>query len=169
MREELRRRLETNADADGGSVVSEISDYLAGKPQLKTVATYAALPGEVDLCELPEKVERIWVFPKVVGEEMVFYRVNCFEEDMTRGSFGIMEPNENLQKIDVSRIDLFLCPGLGFDLKGGRIGRGKGFYDKMLSRARPDAVKFGICFGYQIVNEVAMDDHDVRMNRVIVG
>ncbi|MFK7850376.1 MAG: 5-formyltetrahydrofolate cyclo-ligase [Akkermansiaceae bacterium] len=169
MREELRRRFDANGEEDCTGVVCEIVKYLEERPELQHVAIFSALPGEVDLRSLPEQVERTWVFPKVIGEELVFRVVRSFEDDMECGSFGIMEPKDELESMSVDEIDLFLCPGLGFDVRGGRIGRGKGFYDRMLSRARPNAVKLGVCFGYQIVDEVVMDEHDVRMNGVIAG
>lgn len=169
MREELRRRLANNEDGDCLSVVREIAVYLEERPKLQIIAIFAALPGEVDLRALTAEVDRVWVFPKVVGEDLVFYQIRSFEDDMSPGAFGIMEPRDGLEEIEINRVDLFLCPGLGFDLKGGRIGRGKGFYDRMLEKARPDVTKLGVCFGYQIVEEVVMNDNDVRMNGVIAG
>ncbi len=90
-------------------------------------------------------------------------------EELVPGAYNILEPREGLDKFAPEKIDLFLCPGLGFDPHGGRIGRGMGFYDRVLELARPDAVKLGVCFGFQLVEEVEMEDHDIRMNGVIAG
>ncbi|MEP2774484.1 MAG: 5-formyltetrahydrofolate cyclo-ligase [Luteolibacter sp.] len=169
LREELRSRIEEHGQGDSQGVVEELAEYLREKPYLKVVAVYAALPGEVDLRALLGMVNCIWVFPKVEGEKLAFYQVKSFEEDLTPGAYGILEPKDDLNRIEIARIDLFLCPGLGFDVHGGRIGRGRGFYDRMLEHARPGAVKLGVCFGYQIVDEVEMEQHDVRMNGVIAG
>lgn len=169
LREELRLRIEENGEADSQMVVEEVAAYLRERPYLKVVAVYSALPGEVNLKTLPSFVGRTWVFPKVEEEELLFFRVKSFDEDLALGAYGILEPREDLAPVEISRIDLFLCPGLGFDVRGGRIGRGRGFYDRMLERARPGAVKLGVCFGHQIVNEVEMEQHDVRMNGVIAG
>lgn len=169
LREKLRLLMETNPDGDSVAVVREIVAYLSEKPSLKVVAVFAALPGEVDLRLLPGQMDRVWVFPKVVGEDLIFYQVKDFEKDLEKGAYGIPEPKEKLRKVAISEIDVFLCPGLGFDLKGGRIGRGKGYYDRILERARPDALKLGVCFGYQLVDEIVMEEHDVRMNGVIAG
>lgn len=169
LREELRLRIAENGEGNSHSVVEEIAGYLKERPFLKVVAVYAALPGEVDLKTLPSLVGRMWVFPKVKGEELVFFQVKSFEDDLVSGAYGIQEPREGLEPVEVSRIDLFLCPGLGFDVRGGRIGRGRGFYDRMLERARSGSVKLGVCFGHQIVDEVEMEQHDVRMNGVIAG
>jgi len=169
LREQLRRRIEEHGDGNSAGAVEEIENYLAERPTIETVAIFAALPGEVDLRGLCSDPERSWIFPKVVGEGLVFRRVRVFEEDMIPGAYGIKEPRDGLEEIGISQIDLFFCPGLGFDLKGGRIGRGKGYYDRILERARLDSVKLGVCFGYQLVEEVDMDEHDIRMNGVIVG
>lgn len=170
LRQDLRQRMEVNIGHSSG-VVDEVVNFLTDRPELHVVALYSALPGEVELHSLPEKVGRIWVFPRVVGEDLVFYQVNRVSTDLRIGAFGILEPRDDLDPVEIQNIDLFLCPGLGFDLKGGRIGRGRGFYDRVLDKARKDAVKLGVCFGYQLVDEteMEMEAHDIRMNRVIAG
>lgn len=169
LREELRKRVAAHPDSDSAVVVREIAAYLEDRPALRTVAVFAALPGEVDLRDLPGLVERVWVFPRVVGKNLVFHRVRDFKRDLKKGAYGILEPKSRLGKVEIAEVDAFLCPGLGFDLRGGRIGRGKGYYDRMLGSARPEAMKLGVCFGYQLVHEVVMEEHDVRMNGVIAG
>jgi 5-formyltetrahydrofolate cyclo-ligase len=74
---------------------------------------------------------------------------------------------EGLEEISVSQIDVFLCPGLGFDRHGGRMGRGKGFYDRILARANPSAYKIGVCFPFQIVDKITTDEWDVKMDEVV--
>lgn len=169
LREEMRRRVSENPHADPAPVVKEIAAYLAERPGLKVVAVFAAMPGEVDLRALPAEIGRVWVFPKVEAGDLVFQEVRDFEKDMEKGAYGIMEPKAGLRQLGIVEVDIFLCPGLAFDPTGGRIGRGKGFYDRMLKQARPDAVKLGVCFGYQLVEEIVMEEHDVRMNGVIAG
>ncbi|WP_411827661.1 5-formyltetrahydrofolate cyclo-ligase [Luteolibacter sp. AS25] len=168
MREDLRRRIDINK-GDSGNVVKEVSAYLEDKPMVRVVAVYSALPGEADLSTLVSRGGKIWVFPKVVGEDLYFFQVLNLKEDLEFGAFGILEPKEGLREYDASQIDLFLCPGLGFDVRGGRIGRGRGFYDRVLSKARAGALKVGVCFGFQLVEDVATEPHDIRMNCVIAG
>jgi 5-formyltetrahydrofolate cyclo-ligase len=168
LRQDLRRRLEVNK-GDSSVVVREIVAYLAERPQMQTVAVYSALPGEVELRTLMEGEERTWVFPKVKGEELVFHQVKDMRKDLVVGAYGILEPKKKLPVVEASEIDLYLCPGLGFDHTGARIGRGRGFYDRILAKARPDAIKLGVCFGFQLVDKVDMEPHDIRMNRVIAG
>jgi len=168
LRQDLRRRLEIYKGRPE-LVVKEILSYLGERPQLRTVAIYSALPGEVELSTLLEDTGRIWVFPKVQGEDLVFQQVKDMRKDLVVGSYGILEPKKKLPVVGAAEIDLFLCPGLGFDHAGARIGRGRGFYDRVLAKARPDAVKLGVCFGFQLVDKVDMEEHDIRMNGVIAG
>lgn len=166
-REELKRIASLNHAADSGAVVEKLVSELERLPNARVVAAYMALPGEVDLQELFGRVDKEWVFPRVRGQNLNFYRVKNIDEEMQVGAFGIMEPRDGLEEVAVEEVDVFLCPGLGFDHKGGRVGRGKGFYDRVLSLARPDALKFGICFPFQLIGEVVMEAHDIRMDRVI--
>lgn len=158
-----------NPAGDSAAVVSEIAAYLSERPALGVVAVFAALPGEVDLRTLPGEIGKVWVFPRVEAGDLVFHEVRDFDEDLEKGAYGIMEPKTDLPMVGIVDVDVFLCPGLAFDTKGGRLGRGKGFYDRMLKLARPDALKVGVCFGFQLVEWIVMEEHDVRMNAVIAG
>jgi 5-formyltetrahydrofolate cyclo-ligase len=168
MREELRQKI-AERTGDSARVVRQIVEYLGERTHVRVVALFAPMPGEVDLLTLTKMVEKIWAFPKVTADGLVFQQVSNVEKDLRPGAFGILEPKKRLPVVLTDEIDLFLCPGLGFDTRGGRIGRGKGFYDAALAAARPDAIRLGICFGFQLVDEVAMEDHDVRMHGVIAG
>ena len=169
LRERMRRRIAESPRGDSSPVVKEIAAYLSDRPERRVVALFAALPGEVDLWTLPAKIRRVWVFPRIEAGELVFHEVRDFGADLEKGAFGIMEPKVHLPRVGIADVDVFLCPGLAFDPTGGRIGRGKGFYDRMLQMARPDALKVGVCFGFQLVDGIVMEEHDVRMNGVIAG
>jgi 5-formyltetrahydrofolate cyclo-ligase len=150
------------------TVCDALDRWLADQPGLRTLAVYAALPGEVDLAELIARhPERTWVYPRVAGEDLIFHAVGNPALDLVAGAFGIREPVPALVEIPVGVIDAFLCPGLAFDEHGGRLGRGRGFYDRMLAGARPGALKVGVCFANQIVPNTFQEPHDVRMDRVV--
>jgi 5-formyltetrahydrofolate cyclo-ligase len=166
-REELRRIASLNHATDSGVVVKKLVQELECLPTARIVAAYMALPGEVDLSELYGRVHKDWVFPRVRGENLNFYRVKNIDEDMQVGAFGIMEPIDGLEEVRVEEVDVFLCPGLGFDCNGGRLGRGRGFYDRILKQAKSESVKIGVCFPFQIVDDIVMEDHDVRMDLVV--
>ncbi|MES2981710.1 MAG: 5-formyltetrahydrofolate cyclo-ligase [Verrucomicrobiota bacterium] len=166
-REELKRIALLNHTADPRAVVQKLLQELERLPNARIVAAYMALPGEVDLRELFGRTDKEWVFPRVRGENLNFYPVKNIDEDMQIGAFGILEPREGLEEVAVDDVDVFLCPGLGFDRHGGRLGRGRGFYDRMLKQAKPEAVKIGVCYPSQIVDDIVMEAHDIRMDLVI--
>ena len=82
-------------------------------------------------------------------------------------SFGILEPVGELYT-DYDSIDMIVVPGVAFDRQGNRLGRGRGYYDKILKETRA-AKKVGICFDFQFVEEVPVDELDVRMDLVVHG
>ena len=142
--------------------------WLAGCPGVYRIAVFAALPGEVDLTEwIARHPERCWVYPRVAGDALRFHAVGDPAVDLSAGTLGIREPSPALPEIAVDRIDAFLCPGLAFDARGGRLGRGCGFYDRMLAGVRHEAVKIGVCFAYQIVPDTFQEPHDMRMDAVV--
>ncbi len=145
-----------------------VREWLAARPGLRIVALYAALAEEVDLLPLVGwDPNRRWVFPRICGRVLEFHEVRDVAHDFVAGSMGISEPARSLPVVEVSAVDVFLCPGLAFDGKGGRLGRGGGFYDRMLAKARPEAIKVGVCHPLQRVADTFTEPHDVIMDVVI--
>ena len=68
--------------------------------------------------------------------------------------------------LNYDEIDVAVIPGLAFDRKGGRLGRGKGYYDRLLSKL-PDCRKLGMCFDFQMVDAVPAEAHDIKMDDII--
>ena len=153
---------------DSLAVFDPLGRWLAERPALRTIAVFAALPGEVDLSAFVLKhPERHWVYPRVSGNGLTFHSVTDPATELKPGAFGVLEPIRSLDEIPIHAIDAFFCPGLAFDRSGGRLGRGRGFYDRMLATARPDALKIGICFAHQIVADTFSEPHDIPMDAVI--
>ena len=164
------RRLLRDGPREPGPVCEAARRWLAARPGLRTVALYAALAEEVDLSSLVAwDPGRRWVFPRVCGEHLVFHEVRDVANDLARGTYGIREPSPALPRVSAAEVDVFLCPGLAFDPNGGRLGRGRGYYDRALASARPDALKLGICHPIQCVADTFREAHDVAMDGVITG
>ncbi len=162
------RRMSRGDAPDSRGVCEEINHWLLKHPHLKTIAVFSALPGEVDLSDLVARhPDRRWVYPRVQGHHLAFHAVKNPASELVAGAFGILEPRHALPEIDFVHIDAFLCPGLAFDARGGRLGRGRGFYDRMLAMARPDALKIGVCFPWQIVDDTFPENHDIPMDEVV--
>ncbi len=96
-------------------------------------------------------------------------------EDMTElveGAYKILEPKDELKLLPAKRVqpeelDLVMVPGTAFDPRGGRMGQGKGYYDRLLFRARPEAPLVALAFDCQIFNEIPVASHDVFMDVVL--
>lgn len=149
-------------------VARAVALWLEDRPDRTRVASFAAMPGEPDLSALLEWMpHRNWYYPRVVDQStLALHRVRGID-GLVSGTFGIPEPTADAPHIEVEAIDAFLCPGLAFDPRGGRLGRGRGYYDRLLAAARPDALRVGICFPNQLVESTFPDPHDVPMNLVI--
>lgn len=152
---------------DAAPVLAALHQWLASQPELRVLAVFAALPGEVDLTEITARhPDRRWLYPRVAGDGLHFHQVGNPAAELMPGAFGVREPSPTLPLVPVDQIDAFLCPGIAFDPRGGRLGRGRGFYDRMLAKARPGALKIGVCFPRQIVTDTFPEPHDIHMDLV---
>lgn len=132
----------------------------------ETVLLYHSLNDEVDTHDFIRKwsKKKQILLPVVVGNELEL-RLYTGPEDMQIGSYGIEEPMGETYT-DYESIDFIVVPGVAFDRKGNRVGRGKGYYDRLLPHI-PSAYKAGICFPFQLVEEVPAEPHDIRMDIII--
>ena len=130
------------------------------------VLLYYSLPDEVYTHEFIEKwaEEKTLILPVVKGEELELHPYTR-KDDLKIGSFHIMEPDSPIF-VNEKKIELAVVPGVSFDTAGNRLGRGKGYYDRLLPRI-PTAYKAGICFPFQLVEEVPAESFDVRMDIII--
>lgn len=93
-------------------------------------------------------------------------------EELVEGAYQILEPKQELRRlphkmVKPEELDLVMVPGVAFDKRGGRMGQGKGYYDRLLAGVRPDAPLVGMAFDCQIFDEIPVDKHDVFMDVVL--
>src|SRR5215204_6804309 len=84
---------------------------------------------------------------------------------LVRGEFGILEPSRECPVGELNKLDLALVPGIGFSLNGWRLGRGKGYFDRMLSEVR--GWKCGVAFDWQVTVEIPTEPHDIRLDSIV--
>ena len=121
-----------------------------------------------DLVEKVLKDKKIYL-PRIGPKRsLTLCRVRSLSRDLKKGVYNIREPRASCEKRPASQMDIIIIPGVAFDKKGGRLGRGGGYYDRLLRKAKK-VVKIGLCFREQIVKKVPMKAHDVRMDRVITN
>src|SRR5262249_32198383 len=106
--------------------------------------------------------------PRVSWEQrrMLPIEINSLTSDIHEGNMGIREPLEGMP-IPVFEIDLVIVPGLGFDEKGNRLGRGRGFYDRFLSHRDFRGVSCGLGLEDQVVEDVPAFEFDVRVDMLV--
>jgi 5-formyltetrahydrofolate cyclo-ligase len=86
-------------------------------------------------------------------------------KDLEPGYFGIREPGPHCVTLPTNLLDLILVPGVAFDAMGHRLGRGKGYYDRLL--ATWPGVTCGVAYDEQIVDEVPVEAHDVKLDCIL--
>jgi 5-formyltetrahydrofolate cyclo-ligase len=130
-----------------------------------TVAAYWSLPDEVYSHAFVEKwaAEKRILLPVMCGAnelELRQYRPGC---TMNEARFCIREPEGGA--VAPRQVDLIVVPGVAFDRHNHRLGRGKGYYDRLL--ARMTAFRVGVCFDFQRVEEIPAEEHDAKMDLLI--
>lgn len=128
---------------------------------------YYSLPDEVYTHDFLEKwvTDKKILLPVVIGDD-IFLKEYTAGQDMRSGALHVMEPDSDEFFRAYEEIDLVMVPGVAFDQRGMRMGRGKGFYDRFLPKV-PQAHKLGICFPFQKVEEIPTDPWDVPMEVVL--
>ena len=170
LRKQIRGALEKIFPAARATLSAQICNRLKEQAVWKnagSVLFFAPRPDELDLWPLLEDAlagGKIAALPRFnpAGKNYVACRVQNLRSEIAPGEFGIREPAARCAGIPLDRLDLILVPGVAFDWHGHRLGRGKGFYDRLLADVR--GVKCGIAFDEQMVNDVPVGPSDVRMN-----
>lgn len=161
MRKELKAQFARIEDKEEKThqLIEHLADFLRFRSG--EWCLYQALESEISLSSLLPKTPHIlWVYPRVMDGKLRFFEpAKGFEKAYA----GIMEPVlEGAREINVDQISGILVPGLGFDQTGGRIGKGKGYYDQALCDFQGETV--GICFSSLVLNKLPSDPWDVKMN-----
>ena len=134
-----------------------------------TLLLYYPLADEVDVRPLIKNAfenGRQVLLPVCVGEEL---ELHLYEGDasLAEGAFGIMEPTGMLfAPENYDEIQLAIIPGMAFDRAGHRLGRGKGYYDRLLPKLTKAQLQ-GICFPFQLIDGVPAEAHDVKVQDVV--
>ncbi|MHC1697815.1 MAG: 5-formyltetrahydrofolate cyclo-ligase [Geobacteraceae bacterium] len=135
----------------------------------RSVLVYSPINHEVDTALIVhvalDSGKKVF-FPSVDGAELCFCEVQDLAS-LKEGAFGIMEPCVTGTVCAPEEMDVLVVPGVAFDLKGHRIGYGKGYYDKAVHRLEGYGKLVGICYDFQLVDEIFAEGHDVKMDLII--
>ncbi|WP_235714379.1 5-formyltetrahydrofolate cyclo-ligase [Alkaliflexus imshenetskii] len=135
----------------------------------QVVLAYWALGDEVTLSPLIENWlgKKQFLLPVVVGNSLELRCHTGVASMVQSRHYGILEPTGSLF-LEYEKIDLVIVPGVAFDAGKRRLGRGKGYYDRLLPLLI-NAYKMGVCFSFQMVDFVPHDHYDHPMDKVITG
>ncbi|OKP82025.1 hypothetical protein A3844_24530 [Paenibacillus helianthi] len=189
----LKRNLRAERAAVRDGIASDVRDFKSAqvcryahewmqKEKAASLLAYVPFRSELDCRAL---IAEAWahgrevLLPRVLSEAetISFHPVSSWEE-LAPGAYGILEPlasTGNEQEKGTLRLpDVVFVPGLAFDRQGGRLGYGRGYYDRLRASwqqgstlARKPPVWIGLAFSQQLVPEVPMDDHDAFMDMLI--
>lgn len=170
-KQELRQAIRRQKQMFSGDDALEALRQLRQHPRLinaDTLLLYSALQDEVPTQSLLDELVaqgKTVLLPRVVSDTDMELRQYTGLQDLQVGAFGILEPTGKLFT-DYEKIDVAVVPGMAFDKEGHRLGRGKGYYDRFL-RLLPKTYKIGICFSWQLVDNVPTDEHDILMDQIM--
>ena len=141
------------------SLTNQIIKFFKSKPELQSQIGAGFLPLKAEIApvyqELLKGVPLTIAYPILKGELMSF----AIPDGLPRGGIWLQEPFKEVTP------DWLFIPGLGFDLKGARLGRGKGFYDRLLADVRGS--KCGVAFDEQLVATVPVGPRDIPLNCIL--
>lgn len=177
-KKDLRQRLRQTLDAikpdDLHARSIRACNLLIHTPEYERaeiVMVFLSLPNEVDTTPL---VLHAWrnrkrvLAPKVSWEQrrMLPIEIRSLSDDVSPSALGIREPAQGVP-IPVAIIDLIVVPGLGFDLHGNRIGRGRGFYDRFLAHPDWHGTACGLALEDQVTPDVPVTEHDMQVDMLV--
>lgn len=166
---EKRRNLARQEWLDASRAIQETFIMNGAFEIAGSIALYAPIQWEVDTSSVAVaalKAGKTVAFPVVAGDNMVLRRIASLDE-LEPGAFGIPEPPLRNEAVSPEAFDLIVVPGVAFDLRGNRIGYGKGYYDRLLHPLEGKGRLVGFCHDFQLVDSIAGEPHDVRLDLII--
>ena len=172
---ELRRQIRAQKKQYTAAQLAALSERICSKvlrsawwQDAGILLLYYPLADEVDVRPLIHEAHKSGkrvLLPVCKGDDLELHLYEG-EDSLSCGAFGIMEPNGPLfVPDDYPEIQLALVPGMAFDSAGHRLGRGKGYYDRLLPQLTAARLQ-GVCFPFQLCGEVPTDAHDIAVHEV---
>ncbi len=136
----------------------------------RTVALYAPLGAEVATAEIARRAEadgKRVAWPRLAGAALAMEFAACPAAALVPGPLGALEPPASAPAVRLEETDLVVVPGVAFDARGRRLGRGRGFYDATLAALPRGTARVGLAFEMQLVPEVPAEAHDAPLDAVV--
>lgn len=167
IRRRIRNKKNILSDMEKAQCSSAVFEKIETLPEFisaKSVLLYWSLPDELPTHSFIVKwcKQKQMLLPMVKGDKMLIKPFTSTDE-LRRSDMGIWEPET--QKEYMKQIDLVIAPGIAFDKKKNRLGRGKGYYDKYFNGKK--VTKIGICYDFQLLENIPVEPFDVKMDMII--
>jgi len=166
---ELKRQLSPDEKLRRSETIMQRLEQAEPFVRSKVVLLYWSMADEVQTHRFVERwyKEKTVLLPCVDGDDLRLRQYTGSECLVAGEQFGIGEPASDIPEWDdLTAIDVIAVPGVAFDRENNRMGRGRGFYDRLLKSA-PRATKIGLAFDFQILESIPTEPHDIRMDMVI--
>ena len=171
LRARIRERMERISEAVRAVESIDLCERLKTQMQsAHTVLFYAPLADELDVwpvLELSMALGTNCALPfydpatKIYGARLL----EKLATDVVTGKFGVREPAAHCEVMPLDKFDLVLVPGVAFDLNGSRLGRGFGFYDRLLAEA--SGIKCGVAYDFQLQELIPSEPHDAKVDFIL--
>jgi 5-formyltetrahydrofolate cyclo-ligase len=173
LRRQVREKVATLGERERANASIQACALLKGQEhwiRAQSIMFYAPLANELDVWPLLTEalsMGKAVALPRFFREQGVYgaCQIRELSLDIRPGEFAIREPASHCAALEPSALDLVLVPGVAFDRHGRRLGRGKGFYDRLLVLIK--GATCGVSFDEQVVDEIPVEPHDVRLNCIL--
>lgn len=135
--------------------------------QARTVLIYSSYRQEPDLSHLLLNTDKVWGYPRCVGQNLQWHYFQPGQDQLQPGAFGILEPAPDQPQLPAAAVDLILLPAVGLDHCGYRLGYGGGFYDRLLADPQWQHCRtIGISFVEMVVEQLPFDPWDQPLQSI---
>jgi len=172
IRNKILLRLKTQKEAERNRKSKIIQEKLFNSTvfkQAKVVMFYVSFDGEVNTKEMIKEAQNLGKIVAVPVCKKNRKITPCRLEaasDLKRGPYGVCEPALK-RVIDLEELGLVIVPGVAFDKKGSRLGRGKGYYDRFLKKIPKQIPSVGLAFDFQVLPSIPATKHDITVRKLI--
>ncbi|MDD2389657.1 MAG: 5-formyltetrahydrofolate cyclo-ligase [Desulfobacterales bacterium] len=176
LRDEVAKKLDALSEKELIEKTSQVEKRLlefANFLEANIVLLYINSAHEIMTKRIIERcfaLNKLVVLPAFRSEkrQIKLFKVDTLATDLKPGVRGIPEPEQTLCKeVPIDRIDIAIIPGIVFDEKGSRLGKGEGYYDRLIPKLSMTTRKVSLAFESQIVDQVPMESHDKQVDIIV--
>jgi len=167
----IRNSLSENEMVVNSNIISNMVISTKEYKKASSIGLYFPIGSEVNTIEIIKHslaTKRIISLPRIIdSNKILFFKIieNSFEDiKMTKGKYGILE--NSMSDFIITKMDLLIVPGIAFDLQGNRIGYGKGYYDRFLSKLKANNI-MALAFENQIIDKIPKTQNDIPVNVIV--